>query len=171
MRTAATRSDLATLAANGAARGARALAGLVGSEPWAGASFEPDPGWLDGYDGGVAFEIGGALAGEVLLLFTGGVREHLLGALGDPARADDGSALREVANIVVSQAVSAIADRIGASITLSVPRLVGRGGGRAVARALGSEGRALASEIGAGGVGPCALLLLLPGGSPLSAIP
>jgi hypothetical protein len=171
MRAAAVETDLTSLAASGAAQGARALAGLVGGEPWAGALFEPDPGQLGAYETGVAFEIGGALAGEVVVLFTGRVRERLLGALGGRARADAASALREVANIVASQAVSAIADRLGASVTLSIPRLAEPGSGRALARALRSGGRALASELGAGGVGPCALLVLLSGGPASSAIP
>jgi len=168
---AAARAELAPLLSIGAAHAAQALAGLVGGEARAVRLCEPEPLGLAGYESGVAFEVGGALVGTVVVLFAARVRDRLLGTLGGGALADPGSALSEVANIVASQAVSAIADELRALVTLSVPRLSERGSGRALARALRSGAPALACELGIGEAGTCALLVLLPGGLPRSAIP
>lgn len=162
---------LAALLAVAAEQGAQTLASLTGGEASAGPLFEPGAPRLQGYETGVAFEIGGAFDGTVVVLFPAPVRERLIGSLGSRAQADPGSALAEVANIVASQAVSAIADALGARVTLSVPRLAERGSGVALARALRSGAPALASEVGAGDAGARALLVLIPGGLPRSAIP
>jgi len=164
-------AELASLLSVGAAHGAQALVGLVGGEARAGRLFEPEPERLAGYETGVAFEVGGALVGTLVVLFASRVHDRLLGTLGSGAQADPGSALSEVANIVASQAVSAIADELRARVTLSVPRHSARGSGVALARALRSGAPALASELGTGHEGSCALLVLLPGGLPRSAIP
>jgi chemotaxis protein CheY-P-specific phosphatase CheC len=79
----------------------------------------------------VCFEMEGALQGVVALLLPDASREALLDALeADTAAAVRQSALREVGNIVASQAVSAVADRLGARIALSVPTLVAAEGDR-----------------------------------------
>ena len=164
-------AELASLLSIGAAHAAQALAGLVGGEARTGRLCEPEPLGLSGYEAGVAFEVGGALVGTVVVLFAARVRDRLLGALGSGALTDPGSALSEVANILASQAVSAIADELRARVTLSVPRLSERGSGGALERALRSGAPALACELGTADAGTCALLVLLPGGLPRSAIP
>ena len=98
------------------------------------------------------------------VLFPAAARESLLAALGEAARVDPESALSEVANIVASQAVCAIGERLGALVHLSVPRLEARGAGAALARAIG-DGAAFASELG-GPSGVRALLVLVSGGTP-----
>jgi chemotaxis protein CheY-P-specific phosphatase CheC len=83
----------------------------------------------------VCFDMEGALHGVVALLLTDAAREALLDALGaDTAAAVRQSALREVGNIVASQAVSAVADRLGARIALSVPTLLAAEGDRTLLR-------------------------------------
>jgi hypothetical protein len=153
----------AALAASGAGRGAAALAGLVGGEPSAGRVFAPAARSLAAHETGVLFAIGGGAPGAVAVLFGSSARAVLLRALGPAAAADPASALAEVANIVASQAVCAIAEGLGARVTLSVPRLVERGAGAAVARALRGGGEAFASELGTAGERPLALLVVLPG--------
>lgn len=155
----------------GAEHAAQALADLLGGDPRTGPLFEPDARALRAYETGVAFEVGGALVGSVAVLFPAELREGMLVALGSRAAADPASALAEVANIVASHAVSAIADALGARVTLSIPQLSERGSGLALARALGAREPVRASEVGAGRVGGCALLVFLPGGPTRSAIP
>ena len=157
---------IAELAARGAASGAAALAKLVGGAPRAGGIFElaarGRAGYLAGYETGVFFAVGGAIEGAVGVLFATAARDALVRALGPAAAADPGSALAEVANIIASQAVGAVAERLGERVTLSVPRLALRGAGAALARAL-PDGPAFASELGA----PArALLVLVPGAAP-----
>jgi hypothetical protein len=154
---------LPALAARGAARGAEALASLVGDEVGAGPLFAPGPQALAAFQTGVLFELRGALAGAVAVLFSAPSRRALLQALGPAAAAAPGSALCEVANIVASQAVCAIAEGLGASVALSVPRLVERGAGAALAGCLEAGGRALASELRARGAPVRAWLVVLPG--------
>ena len=156
------REGIAALAASGAASGATALAKLVGGEPRAGRIFQLGPGDLAGYETGVFFAVGGAIEGAVAVLFGAAARDGLVRALGPSAAADPRSALSEVANIVASQAVGAVAERLGARVTLSVPRLALRGAGAALARAL-PDGSAFASELG---TSARALLVLVPGAAP-----
>jgi hypothetical protein len=151
------------LASLGAARAAEALAALVGGEGRAGRIFAAAPEALAGYASGVGFELGGALDGRVVLLLAPGAREALVRALGAAAAATPDSALEEVANIVASQAVCAIAAALGARVTLSVPRRLPAGAAEALARGLPAGARALASELALPGATPGALLLLVPG--------
>jgi hypothetical protein len=169
--TSAATPELSSLLSIGAEQGAQALAGLLGGDARAGALFEPEAAALAGYEMGVAFEVGDGLVARVLVLFASRAHERLLGALGSGAQADPGAALAEVANIVASQAVSAIADALRARVTLSVPRFCERGSGAALAAALRPDAPALASELWTARAGACALLVLLPGGLPRSAIP
>jgi hypothetical protein len=162
---AAARTGHADLAARGAERGAAALARLVGGEPRAGRIHPPGLEALAGYETGAFFALGGAIEGSVAVLFPAQAREGLLRALGAAALADPGSALCEVANIVASQAVCAIAERLEARVRLSVPRPAPHGAGVALARAIG-DGPAFASELGAPPVGARALLVLVPGAPP-----
>jgi chemotaxis protein CheY-P-specific phosphatase CheC len=76
---------------------------------------------------GVIFEVIGEVNGLMALLLPVGGREWLAEALcpgGDPHGALAESALRETGNIVASHAVSAMADHLGATVTLSPPILV-----------------------------------------------
>lgn len=74
------------------------------------------------------FETEGALPGLVILLLDPASRDlllrTLLGSGDDPDPETRASALRELGNIVASQTVSAMANRLGATVLLSVPRLV-----------------------------------------------
>jgi hypothetical protein len=164
-------AELASLLSIGVAQGAHALADLVAGEARAGGLFEPEPEGLEGYETGVSFEVVEALEAKVVVLFASKRHGRLLGALGSAALADPGAALSEVANIVASQAVSAIADALHARVTLSVPRLRERGSGEALAGVLRAGATALASELWTEGAGSCALLVLLPGAHSRSAIP
>ena len=172
MRDAAPASaELSSLFSIGAGRGARALAGFVGGEARAGGLCVPEPDALGSYETGVSFEVGEALEGTVHVLFAPEARASLIGALGGGAQAHPCAALSEVANIVASQAVSAIADALRARVTLSVPHLRERGCGVALARTLRTGAPALASELLLGDAGSCVLLVLLAGGRSGSAIP
>jgi hypothetical protein len=166
VRAAATaRPGDAELAASGAASAAAALAGLVGGGARAGRIHAPAPRALAACEAGAFFAVAGALEGAVAVLFPPAAREGVLAALGAAALADPGSALSEVANIVASQAVCAIGERLGARMHLSVPRLEPRGAGAALARAIG-DGAAFASELGAGPAGARVLLVLFRGATP-----
>jgi CheY-specific phosphatase CheX len=143
----------------GATRAARAYGLLLGSELRAG---EPTPlsgasaSGRRGGDGvvGIVFELQGDVGGLVALLLPEPARCQLLetlcpgvGTCSDRAA----SALREVGNIVASQAVSAVADELGARIAISVPtllteeadavlgRMIARRGGVAAESGLGEE--------------------------------
>jgi hypothetical protein len=154
------------LAACGADRGAAALEVLVGGAVGPGPAFEPDAGCLAGYDSGVWFVVSGAVQGALALLLGSGARGALLEALGPAAAADPASALAEVANIVASQAVTAMAERLGAAVTLSIPELAVHGAGAALAaRASGASG-AFASELSGPGAELRLLFVLLPGAAP-----
>ena len=80
------------------------------------------------FETGILFEVEGRLAGRLGLFLDPSTRRSLVRLLLDeeepeapPDRVE--SALCELANIVASQTVSAIADALGGSISLSVPRL------------------------------------------------
>ncbi len=76
---------------------------------------------------GVVFELKGDVGGLVALMLPERARKLLLGSLCPEVDAGSGraaSALREAGNIVASQAVSAVADELGARIAISVPILV-----------------------------------------------
>ena len=80
----------------------------------------------------------------VAVLFAGVFSAGALCSETDVSSAAGESALREVGNIIASQAVSAVADHLGGRITLSVPTLVGEGGGPIFGQLLAArrEGRA-----------------------------
>jgi chemotaxis protein CheC len=76
---------------------------------------------------GVFFEVEGGLGGVLALLFPAASREHLVRALlrprGElPPEAEE-SALRELGNMLVSHAVSAMADTLGTRVLPSIPVL------------------------------------------------
>ncbi len=106
----------------GAERAAGALVDLVGSTlsvEVRSASGEPLAA--------VVCDVRGAVEGVIALILPLPVRDRVLAALcpgEDPESERAASALREVGNIVASHAVSAIADRLGGRITLSVPILL-----------------------------------------------
>jgi chemotaxis protein CheC len=152
--TPATIGRVHDLARIGAQRAATAFATLLGREIRAG---EPRPsaaaGTKDDAGTGVIFEMQGALPGLIALLLPRRVCQSVVAALcseTDVSSAVRESALRELGNIVASQAVSAVADHLGGCITLSVPILVEDSGGLVFGRHLAErrEGRAgLVTEI------------------------
>lgn len=87
--------------------------------------------------GAVLFEASGDLAGVVALVVGRSARGHLarllLGGGADPSGSAADAALCELGNIVASQAVSAVADTLGARIWLSVPTLAPTGAEAALA--------------------------------------
>ena len=119
----------------GARRAAAAFGSLLGREMRAG---EPRPraaagaGARGDAETAVIFEMQDAVQGLIALLFPHDVCEAVFSTLcpgTDVSRPAAESALREVGNIVASQAVSAVADHLGGRLTLSVPILVRTGGG------------------------------------------
>ncbi len=138
------------LARIGALRAAAAFASVLGREMRAG---EPRPraaaaAWArDDAETGVIFEMKGSVPGLIALLLPRSVCESAVAALcseTDISSAAGESALREVGNIIASQAVSAVANHLGGCITLSVPTLVEKGGGLIFGQLLAErrEGRA-----------------------------
>jgi chemotaxis protein CheY-P-specific phosphatase CheC len=130
------------LARIGARRAAAAFASILGGEMRAGEPRER-PAASDDAVTGVIFEMRGSVPGLIALLFPRSACESVVEALcseRDVASPNGKSALREVGNIVASQAVSAVADHLGGRITLSVPTLVGEGCG-AIFRQLLAERR------------------------------
>lgn len=84
---------------------------------------------LEQWNTGVIFQADGDLTGLVAILVPDASRDALAERWRRERRADDPeeearSALRELGNIVASHTVSAIADRLGGRILLSVPLLV-----------------------------------------------
>lgn len=73
---------------------------------------------------GVFFEVEGGLGGVLALLFPAASREPVVRALlartGAPGRDAEESALRELGNMLVSHAVSAMADTLGTRILPSI---------------------------------------------------
>ena len=114
------RAQLEALFEAGAERGAEALAGLLGwhAEPFA---WQPDAD--EAFHVGVFFELEGDVSGSMSLIFdretSTALVDTLAPGLTGPAAE---SMLCEVANIVVSQVVSAVADVMGGRVTLSVPK-------------------------------------------------
>ena len=119
---------------------------------------------------GVIFEIEGEVNGLMALLLPTGGRRWLVDALcpgQDPAGPMAESALRETGNIVASHAVSAMADHLGATVTLSTPTLVETHADRVFGRMLDErrtrfEGVATQTELYTGDGTRCALLLFAP---------
>ena len=156
-------ADAGRLVRGAALRGAAALASLVGGAVHCGPACGPEADALAGYSLGVRFAIDGALEGRVALLFAAGASAALLEALGPAAAAEPASALAEVANIVASQAVTALAEQVDALVTLSIPELELQGAGAAVAARAAAQGGALASELCGPGAALRLLFVLLPG--------
>ncbi len=92
----------------------------------------------DSWGTGVIFQADGELTGLVAILLPIASRDLVVEKLihkensGDPEK-DIESALRELGNIVASHIMSAIADRLGGRILLSVPVLVMEGADTAFA--------------------------------------
>ena len=140
----------------GARRAAAAFASLLRREMHAG---EPRPrvaagaGARGDAETAVIFEMQDTVQGLIALLLPHDVCESVFSTLcpeTDVSSPAGESALREVGNIVASQAVSAVADHLGGRITLSVPILVREGGGLIFDELLAErrEGRAgLVTEI------------------------
>lgn len=101
---------------------------------------------------GIVFELKGDVGGLVALLLPDRARKLLLGTLCPDVDAGSdraASALREAGNIVASQAVSAVADELGARIAISVPILVSDDADAVLARMIARRGGAAAeSEFG-----------------------
>ena len=151
------------LVRRGAERGAAALATLLGGEVRCGPAFAPGADALAAYAAGACLALDGALEGALALLFAAGAPASLLEPLGPAAAADPVSALAEVANIVASQALSALAEELGAPLGLSVPELRLRGAGEALAARVAAPGTALACELHGPGAGVRLLFVLAPG--------
>jgi chemotaxis protein CheY-P-specific phosphatase CheC len=134
----------------GARRAAAAFASLLGREMRAG---EPRPRTTGGAgargdaETAVIFEMQDAVRGLIALLLSREVCKSVFSTLCPETEASSAageSALREVGNIVASQAVSAVADHLGGRVTLSVPILAAERGGMIFDQLLGErrEGRA-----------------------------
>jgi chemotaxis protein CheY-P-specific phosphatase CheC len=156
--------ELATLGAERAACALGELAGAnVGAGPLRAGNAEKAPP----FEIGILFEVEGHLSGRLGLFLDALTRRALVRLLLDEEEPEApvdmvASALCELANIVASQTVSAIADSLGAGISLSVPRLVFERAGAAFVEARSARGAAtrelaFASELAA----PAAELRLL----------
>jgi chemotaxis protein CheY-P-specific phosphatase CheC len=133
--TAATKSDAAArrqrlgeLAWLGAQRAAEVLAGFAGASVQAGPLRSEEALKSPPFETGVIFRVEGRLTGHLAFCLDLHSRRALVRLLLDedePEAPPDmvASALCEIANIVASQTVSAIADALGAAISLSVPEL------------------------------------------------
>jgi len=128
---AATLEGLIDLCAAGAGWAATALEQLVGRSVASGPPVLCEGGESEEHGPwrtALFFETEGALPGLVILLLSPASRDlllrTLLGGDGAPDPGTRASALRELGNIVASQTVSAMANRLGATVLLSVPRLV-----------------------------------------------
>ncbi len=148
--------ELATL---GAERAACALGELAGASVGAGPLRAGDAEKAPPFEIGILFEVEGHLSGRLGLFLDALTRRALVRLLLDEEEPEApvdmvASALCELANIVASQTVSAIADSLGAGISLSVPRLVFERAGAAFVEARSTRGDqprelAFASELAA----------------------
>jgi chemotaxis protein CheY-P-specific phosphatase CheC len=166
------RRRLRELAGLGAQRAAEVLAGFAGANVQAGPLKAGEALAAPLFQTGVIFRVEGPLSGRLALCFDLLSRKSLVRLLLDedePEASPDmvASALCELANIVASQTVSAIADVLGAAISISVPELLLE---RAAARLLelhGERGEAardlvFVSELTAPGAELRLLLALAP---------
>ncbi len=163
---------LRELASLGAQRAAQALGQLAGIRVEVGPACACDATKALPFEAGVLFEVGGQLTGRLGLFLDGLTRRSLVRLLLDeeePEAPSDmvASALCEFGNIVASQTVSAIADTLGAGITLSVPRLALERAGSAFVAACAARGEAageltFASELEAPGAELHLLLIFAP---------
>lgn len=125
---AAERLRLRELASLGAQRAAKVLGELAGTDVHAGPLRTGRALKTPPFETGVIFRFEGELEGHLAFCLDLLARRALVRLLLDedePEAAPDmvASALSELANIVASQAVSAIADAVGGAISLSVPEL------------------------------------------------
>lgn len=145
--------DLRQLVASGASWAATALAQLAGCTLAARAPRRaPLSGEAGPWEVGLFADVEGSVTGVIALLLTPHSRDTLvktlLGSGEDDAEAAE-SALRELGNIVASQAVSAMAAELGERLLPSVPTLVLRDAEAALAariRRRGGAGAALRFE-------------------------
>lgn len=145
--TSRTTPDPLELAVLGAEQAAASMAALLDRELAPRSPVASAGGAASKAATAVVFEMEGDLSGVVALLMSAPAREEVIEALGADTTAVVGqSALREFGNIVASQAVSAIADRLGSRITLSVPKLVDGNAGRELARRLAGRRSAAVVE-------------------------
>ena len=169
---AARRERLRELASLGAQRAAKVFAEFAGASVQAGPLRAGEALKATPFETGVIFRVEGQLTGYLALCLDPLSRRSLVRLLLDedePEAPPDmvASALCELANIVVSQAVSAIADALGAAISLSIPELALE---RVAARlwearaGLGGAARDLAfvSELSAPGTELRVLLVIAP---------
>jgi chemotaxis protein CheY-P-specific phosphatase CheC len=122
------RQQLRELAGLGAQRAAEVLARFAGTNVQTGPLKAGETLAAPPFESGVIFRVEGQLTGQLALCFDLLSRKTLVRLLLDedePEASPDmvASALCELANIVASQTVSAIADVLGVSISLSVPEL------------------------------------------------
>jgi chemotaxis protein CheY-P-specific phosphatase CheC len=161
--------DWRSLAAIGAARAGRTLTTLAGAPVEVG-PLRADPALKPSGGTGILFEVGGRVNGRLGLFLDGLTRRSLVRLLLDEEEPEApaemvASALCELGNIMASQAVSAIADALGAAVTLSVPHLVlERAGETFVASGSerGTAAQVFATELAAPGAELCVLLVLAP---------
>jgi len=166
---AARRQRLGELAWLGAQRAAEVLAGFAGSSVQAGPLRAEEVLKSPPFETGVIFRVEGKLTGQLALCLDLQSRRALVRLLLDedePEAPPDmvASALCELANIVASQTVSAIADVLGASISLSVPELALERAAARVAEERAGHARDLifASELAAPGTELRVLLVIAP---------
>jgi len=160
------------LASLGAQRAARALGELAGASVGVGPLRAGDAVKEPPFETGILFEVGGRLTGRLGLFLDALTRRSLVRLLLDEeepeAPADMvASALCELANIVASQTVSAIADNLGGRISLSVPQLVLERAGESFVEARATRGDAASdlafvSELAAPGAELRVLLVFVP---------
>jgi chemotaxis protein CheY-P-specific phosphatase CheC len=161
--------ELISLAAQ---RAARVLGEFAGTEVIAGPLRTGRALKTPPFETGVIFRVEGRLEGHLAFCLDPLARRALIRLLLDedePEAPPDmvASALSELANIVASQAVSAVADAVGGVISLSVPELALE---RAAARLWevcgeresDARDRAFISEISAPGSGLRVLLVIAP---------
>jgi hypothetical protein len=122
------RERLRALAALGAQRAATVLAGFAGSPVEARGLRDAGPPKAPPFETGIDFGVDGDLCARLTLYLDVASRRALVRLLLDEEESEVpqellASALCELANIVASQAVSAIADELGGRVALSVPRL------------------------------------------------
>jgi len=133
------------LASLGAQRAARALSEFAGTSVGVGPLRAGDTVKAPPFETGIVFEVGGRLTGRLGLFLDALSRRALVRLLLDEDEPEApaemvASALCELANIVASQTVSAIADNLGGRISLSIPKLVFERAGQSFVEARAARG-------------------------------
>jgi len=168
----ARRERLRELASLGAQRAAKVFAEFAGASVQAGPLLAGKALETPPFETGVIFRVEGQLTGHLAFCLDLLSRQALVRLLLDedePEASPDmvASALCELANIVASQTVSAIADALGATISLSVPELaLERAAARLwevrAERGRGARDLAFSSELSAPGTQLRVLLVIAP---------